>query len=55
MAPVKGAKTYAATIAAELARDRSYVGCSVCIANERGKELDRVSIGSGWVKVVRTD
>jgi hypothetical protein len=52
---LKGAKAYATTIAAELARNGSYVGCSVCIANERGKELGLVSIGSGWVKVVRID
>jgi hypothetical protein len=45
---LKGAKTYAATIAAELARDGRWVGGAVCIVNERGKGLDRVSIGSGW-------
>jgi hypothetical protein len=52
---LKGARAYAATIAAEPAQDGGYVDCSVCITNERGKELDRVSIGSGWVKVVGTD
>jgi hypothetical protein len=45
---LKGANAYAATIAGELARDVRYVGCSVCIVDEGGKELERVSIGSGW-------
>jgi hypothetical protein len=46
---LKGARAYAARIAAELAQEGSYAGGSVCITNETGKELDRVSIGSGWV------
>jgi hypothetical protein len=54
-ADLKGAKAYAATIAAELARDGGWVGGSVCIVNERGQGLNRVPIGSGWAKVVRTD
>jgi adenylate cyclase len=45
---LKGANAYAARAAGELARDVRYVGCSVCIVDERGKELDRVPIGSGW-------
>ena len=52
---LKEAKAYAATIAAELARDGGWVGGSVCIVNERGKALDRVPIGAGWVKAARTD
>jgi hypothetical protein len=52
---LKGAKAYAASIAAELARHGSWVGGAICIVNERGKGLDRVPIGSGWAKVVRTD
>jgi hypothetical protein len=52
---LKGANAYAARVASELAQDPNYVGSSVCIVDEWGKELDRVSIGSGWVKVVRTD
>jgi hypothetical protein len=52
---LKAAKAYAATIAADLARNDGYVGGAVCIANESGKELDPVPIGSGWVKAVRTD
>jgi hypothetical protein len=44
---LKDAKAYAATIAAELARDGGYVGGAVCIFDESGKELDRVSIGQG--------
>ena len=46
---LKGAKVYAGRIAAELAQDGRYVGGSVRITNETGKELDRVLIGSGWV------
>jgi hypothetical protein len=45
---LKGAKAYATRIAGELAQDPNYVGSSVCIVDEWGKELDRVSIGSGW-------
>jgi hypothetical protein len=45
---LKGAKAYATTVVAELARDGRWVGGSVCIVDEWGKELDRVSIGSGW-------
>jgi hypothetical protein len=43
-----GAKAYATKIAAELAQEVSYVGCSVYTADRKGKELDRVPIGSGW-------
>jgi hypothetical protein len=39
---LKDAKAYAATIAAELARDGGYVGGAVCIFR-----IDRVSIGQG--------
>ena len=52
---LKGAKAYAARIAVELAQDVGYVGCSVRITNEKGKELERVSIGSEWVKVLVID
>jgi hypothetical protein len=52
---LKGANAYAARVASELAQAPKYVGSSVCIVDEWGRELDRVSIGSGWVKVVRTD
>jgi hypothetical protein len=45
---LKDANAYAARVAGELAQDPKYVGSSVCIVDERGKELDRVSIGSGW-------
>ena len=45
---LKGANAYAARVASELAQDPKYVGSSVCIVDEWGKELDRVSIGSGW-------
>ena len=34
---LKRAKAYAARIAAELAQGGGYIGCSVCITNERGK------------------
>jgi hypothetical protein len=34
---LKGAKAHAATIAAELARDVHYVGCSICIVDEQGE------------------
>jgi hypothetical protein len=41
------AKAYAARVARELEHDSSdYFGCSICIANEQGEELDRVSIGA---------
>jgi hypothetical protein len=45
---LKGANAYAARVASELAQDPKYVGSSDCIVDEKGKELDRVSIGSGW-------
>ena len=45
---LKGANAYAERVASELAQDPNYVGSSVCIVDEWGKELDRVSIGSGW-------
>ena len=45
---LKGANAYAARVASELAQDPKYVGSSVCTVDEKGKELDRVSIGSGW-------
>jgi hypothetical protein len=42
----------AARVARELEQDSSdYFGCSICIANEQGKELDRVSIGADVIKV----
>jgi hypothetical protein len=47
---LESARVRAATIAGELARDGSYVGCSVCIVDERGEELHRVSISSGRSK-----
>jgi hypothetical protein len=37
-------------IARELAQDEGYEGCSVCIADEQGNELDRVAIGPDVVK-----
>jgi len=41
------AKAHAAKVARELEQDsRDYFGCSICIANEEGEELDRVSIGA---------
>jgi len=45
---LKGAIAYAARVASELAQDPNYGGSSVCIVDEWGKELDRVSISSGW-------
>jgi len=45
---LKGANAYAGRVASELAQDPKYVGSSVWIVDEWGKELDRVSIGSGW-------
>jgi hypothetical protein len=46
------AKAYAAKVARELEQDSSdYFGCSICIANEQGEELDRVSIGADVIKV----
>jgi hypothetical protein len=45
---LESARVRAATIAGELGRNGNYVGCSVCIVDERGEELHRVSIGSGW-------
>jgi hypothetical protein len=47
---LKGANAHAARVASELAQDPKYVGSSVCIVDEWGRELDRVSIGSGWSK-----
>ena len=45
------AKAYAATVARELEQDSSeYFGCSICIVNEQGEELDRVSIGADVIK-----
>ena len=44
---LKGAKACAAAIAGELAQNIRYVGCSVCIVDEWGKELEGT--------VVRTD
>jgi hypothetical protein len=45
------AKAYAARIARELEQDSSeYFGCSICIANEQGEELDCVSIGADAIK-----
>jgi len=41
---LKGANAQARTIARELAQDESFVGCSICIADEQGNELDRVEI-----------
>jgi hypothetical protein len=35
---LKGAKAYAATIAAELARDGGWVGGAICIVNESGND-----------------
>ena len=47
-----GAKAYAARVARELEHDsNNYFGCSICIANEQGEELDRVSIGGDVIKV----
>jgi hypothetical protein len=43
---LESARARAATIAGELAHG-SYVGCSVCIVDERGEELHRVSIARG--------
>jgi hypothetical protein len=41
------AKAYAAKVVWELEQDGGdYFGCSICIANEEGEELDRVSIGA---------
>jgi hypothetical protein len=46
------AKACAARVARELEEDSSdYFGCSICIANEEGEELDRVSIGADVIKV----
>ena len=49
---LKSAKAYAARTVRDLTEDGSYyVGCSVCIADEQGKELDRVSIGADVIRI----
>jgi hypothetical protein len=45
---LRGTNAYAARVASELAQSPTCVGCSICIVDERGKELDRVWIASGW-------
>jgi hypothetical protein len=46
------ARAYAARVARELEQDSSeYLGCSICIVNEQGEELDRVSVGTNVINV----
>ena len=45
------ANAYAARVVRELEQDSSeYFGCSICIVNEQGEELDRVSIGGAVIE-----
>jgi len=49
---LKSARAHAARFVRELTGNGSYyVGCSVCIADEQGKELDRMSIGADVTRV----
>ena len=49
---LRGAKAQAHKIARGLAQDESFVGCSICIADEQGNDLDRVEITNS---VISTD